>query len=627
MGRKRSSIWGSDDTNVEPGHGLLTLGKKRESKGRYQRPKRDHRASNFTTTLQRGANGVARWFGVAGDEEDARYRQMQYRQHVQQQNQRQHKSHGHGGKGNLQQLEAIMEDSESDSDFDPEKHEHDMTRDVDEGLLFYRSLRDTENKKIVKPGWFGGEVNKRRGSLINAGLANRRESKHRRQSKLRKNTLIAAQLEAMPSYRPVFIELICFLQVIIFLFLMAYAYTEGQIAPFGVTNKITTCTADTTPSCELFNGTLAIGEQSVSKQNIMYGPTEDLLLHVGAKFAPCMRSDSTLRRDALATRAQECGPGRDPANACESLGSGYGCCTLDSGRKGMQSNADCTEAGGTWENVLCNSQDFIYLRPCCGARGRGSCEMTTENMCDFLGGSYQVDKLLCSDTLCLQTECQFEKVGLGITADASIPNLPDNPNQWYRFIISLFIHSGAIHCVAIVLVQWFIGRPIEMQAGALRVLLIYLICGICGNVIASIFTPRQVGMGANPAVYGLIGCSVVELVQTWQLCNRPHIKLIKVLLIVVFFLLIGTTSYLDNWSHIAGFAFGIVSGILFLPYVTFGSWDLARKRLLVFISFPLLIAMIIMTFVTFYVIQNTDFCSWCHYLNCIPYAPELPCDG
>lgn len=32
------------------------------------------------------------------------------------------------------------------------------TRDVNEGLQHYRWLHDEELKKIVKPGWFGGEV-------------------------------------------------------------------------------------------------------------------------------------------------------------------------------------------------------------------------------------------------------------------------------------------------------------------------------------------------------------------------------------------------------------------------------------------------------------------------------------
>lgn len=150
-----------------------------------------------------------------------------------------------------------------------------------------------------------------------------------------------------------------------------------------------------------------------------------------------------------------------------------------------------------------------------------------------------------------------------------------------------------------------------------------------------------------------------------QLLEKPWWKLTKLMSVVLALLLIGTLPFLDNWSHVGGFAFGehvslkccvsgffvffylslelklswlhenlfshlswwlgVVSGIVFLPYITFGEWDVARKRLLFLICFPLLIAMFVAAFVTFYQIQNTEFCSWCHYLNCIPYSSSLSC--
>lgn len=91
--------------------------------------------------------------------------------------------------------------------------------------------------------------------------------------------------------------------------------------------------------------------------------------------------------------------------------------------------------------------------------------------------------------------------------------------------------------------------------------------------------------------------------------------------------MIGTLPYIDNWSHVGGFCFGVVSGIVFLPYVTFGDWDLRRKRILVAVCAPLLLLMIILAFVTFYKLQTTEFCSWCKYLNCIPYSSQVSCDG
>ena len=55
-----------------------------------------------------------------------------------------------------------MEDSssgEEDGGEDLERIKH-MTRDVDEGTAHYAKIWDTEKRTMVKPGWFGGEVNK-----------------------------------------------------------------------------------------------------------------------------------------------------------------------------------------------------------------------------------------------------------------------------------------------------------------------------------------------------------------------------------------------------------------------------------------------------------------------------------
>lgn len=86
-------------------------------------------------------------------------------------------------------------------------------------------------------------------------------------------------------------------------------------------------------------------------------------------------------------------------------------------------------------------------------------------------------------------------------------------------------------------------------------------------------------------------------------------------IVVVASLMIGTLPFIDNWSHIGGFVFGLVSAIVFLPYITFGKWDLTRKCLLLVFAIPSLIIMLIVAFVYFYRVQSIHFCSWCHYAH------------
>ena len=60
-------------------------------------------------------------------------------------------------------------------------------------------------------------------------------------------------------------------------------------------------------------------------------------------------------------------------------------------------------------------------------------------------------------------------------------------------------------------------------------------------------------------------------------------------------------------------------------YITFGQWDARRKKILLIVCMPLLVVMCLMAFLTFYLIQNSEFCTWCKYLNCVPYTDDIDC--
>ncbi len=170
--------------------------------------------------------------------------------------------------------------------------------------------------------------------------------------------------------------------------------------------------------------------------------------------------------------------------------------------------------------------------------------MLTESACMYYGGKYQRDKLRCADVLCLSDLCRLEKVtSMDVVADPLLVNAPVTPNQWPRFIVPLFLHSGIIHAVLLLAIQYYFGAKIERQAGFLRVFLIYFISGIGGYAVSGIFTPGHVGMGSDPAVFGLLAVTLVELFQAWQLVPNRKLQLARLLLIIIFALLVGTLPY------------------------------------------------------------------------------------
>ncbi len=62
----------------------------------------------------------------------------------------------------------------------------------------------------------------------------------------------------------------------------------------------------------------------------------------------------------------------------------------------------------------------------------------------------------------LQVNCLEEQCGLS-------PFAGKNPDQWYRFILANFLHSGVIHVVFVLVFQHGVISDVEKMAGWWRV--------------------------------------------------------------------------------------------------------------------------------------------------------------
>lgn len=232
------------------------------------------------------------------------------------------------------------------------------------------------------------------------------------------------------------------------------------------------------------------------------------------------------------------------------------------------------------------------------------------------------------------------------------------PNQWYRFVIPIFLHAGIIHIAFNLYLQVTLGREIETKIGPLRFLAVYLASGIFGFVFGGNFSgPGIPSMGASGSLFGIIAISLLDLLYHWSEVRQPVRELCFIIVGIVFSLVLGLLPGIDNFSHIGGFLIGLGMGLCILhtpeklrkrigadapPYQTVASsggsfgagaqnliniaknpvgffkgrgpgwwvWWLVRAGALiaVLISFILLLR-------NFYVDQNE--CTWCKYLSCI----------
>ncbi|KAG9240376.1 rhomboid family membrane protein-like protein [Calycina marina] len=230
------------------------------------------------------------------------------------------------------------------------------------------------------------------------------------------------------------------------------------------------------------------------------------------------------------------------------------------------------------------------------------------------------------------------------------------PNQWFRFIIPMFLHAGIIHIGFNMLLQLTLGREIEMIIGHIRFFLVYISAGIFGFVLGGNFAADGISStGASGSLFGILALTLLDLLYTWKERSSPMKDLAFIMLDLVISFVLGLLPGLDNFSHIGGFLMGLILGICILhspnalrarigqddpPYtpVKTSSSDQGVNR---FIKSPvgffkgrkpawwawwlIRVAALVVAFVCFVLLMKNFFkdpadrtvCSWCKYLTCI----------
>ena len=232
------------------------------------------------------------------------------------------------------------------------------------------------------------------------------------------------------------------------------------------------------------------------------------------------------------------------------------------------------------------------------------------------------------------------------------------PNQWFRFIIPIFLHAGFVHIGFNMLLQLTMGKEIEQLIGSIRFFLVYFSSGIFGFIMGGNFAPNGIAStGASGALFGIIAITILDLLYTWKERPTPGRDLIWIVLILIVSFVLGLLPGLDNFSHIGGFLMGLVLGICILrspntlrerigdgmepysplhpksslPIVDDGGirgfvkqpinffkgrkpmwWGWWLFRAVCFVGVIICFALLLNNF---YVSRKT--CSWCKYLSCL----------
>ncbi|KAJ3396668.1 hypothetical protein HDU92_002294 [Lobulomyces angularis] len=114
-----------------------------------------------------------------------------------------------------------------------------------------------------------------------------------------------------------------------------------------------------------------------------------------------------------------------------------------------------------------------------------------------------------------------------------------NPNQWFRFIVPIFLHGGVVHLLLNLSIQINTGFSLERSFGSIRMFIVYFISGIGGFLFSANFNGTTPSVGASGSLYGLIAVLLVDLMYTWKETKGPFKQLLKITLFIVFAFLIG----------------------------------------------------------------------------------------
>lgn len=468
---------------------------------------------------------------------------------------------------------------------------------------------------------------------------------------------VAIHLDNMDDYRPYFTYWVTTVQLIVMIITVA---TYG-FGPVGVE-------LHQSSGHVLSRGLYIEQVDYYEPSNFWFGPRPADLIHLGAKFSPCMRRDQSIEKERMLQRVKESETGcciRNDRSGCVQVRQDE-CSTLLStfhkwspsqpGPDGRSSGPVCgqdprhcsspaSSYASTWLDEItawpvCRSVNLpeagetkwgapnadlspaprhmtceTVARPCCiGIHGK--CEIRTKEFCDWVHGHFHLEATLCSQVACMEDVC-------GMLPFVSA----DSPDQVYRLLTSLFLHAGLLHLLITIIVQIYLMRDLEKLCGSVRMSIIYLGSGMAGNLASAIFVPYRAESGPAGSQFGILAALIVEVLNVWPALQRPGAALGKLIAITTGFFVLGLLPWVDNYAHIVGFFTGFLLSYALMPYIAFDRTVHTRARRLALIILCLLFSVLIFTvlLVVFYLTPIYE-CEWCKYFTCIPFTKDFCAD-
>eukprot|EP00003_Mantamonas_plastica_P005050 TRINITY_DN1403_c0_g2_i1.p1 TRINITY_DN1403_c0_g2~~TRINITY_DN1403_c0_g2_i1.p1 ORF type:complete len:541 (+),score=173.30 TRINITY_DN1403_c0_g2_i1:63-1685(+) len=192
--------------------------------------------------------------------------------------------------------------------------------------------------------------------------------------------------------------------------------------------------------------------------------------------------------------------------------------------------------------------------------------------------------------------------------------------EFWRFATPMFLHVGVFHIVMNLLFTWAVGKDLELFYGPWPIVKIYIVAGVGGNIVSSIFLPHQISVGASSSLYGFYGVKIIDLIQNWTRIKHPVRATLDLAFNIILSLITGLVPQIDNFAHLGGMLTGMIAAVVWLPKLGKRSGLTGHmKRMIALIAFLGLIVWLALLLLIFYTMGDGTWCDFCVYLNCINF--------
>jgi len=139
--------------------------------------------------------------------------------------------------------------------------------------------------------------------------------------------------------------------------------------------------------------------------------------------------------------------------------------------------------------------------------------------------------------------------------------------QYWRLFTSMFLHdpSNILHLALNMLSLFFVGRFVEILFGKWRYIVIYLLSGLCGNILYLFLAPTGASLGASGAIFGIFGALGVFYLMNRRALGPGMISNWVLWLSLNLVLGFVPGSNIDIWGHIGGLVSGMIIAFLLIP--------------------------------------------------------------